>query len=63
MIVGGHELMISPRTAQRHVENILGKLGFGSHAEVAAWGVGYGLVPSASNSAPFDLALVHAQTD
>jgi DNA-binding NarL/FixJ family response regulator len=44
------ELVISPRTAQRHVENILGKLGFGSRAQVAAWGVSTGLVPSATLS-------------
>jgi predicted ATPase/DNA-binding CsgD family transcriptional regulator len=53
------ELVISPRTAQRHVENILGKLGFGSRAQVAAWAVSSGLVPSASNSAPPDVASVH----
>jgi non-specific serine/threonine protein kinase len=42
------ELVISPRTAQRHVENILGKLGFVSRAQVAAWSVSTGLVASAS---------------
>ena len=52
------ELVISPRTAQRHVENILGKLGFGSRAQVAAWGVSTGLVPSASNSTQSDVASV-----
>ncbi len=52
------ELVISPRTAQRHVENILSKLGFGSRAQVAAWGVSNGLVPSATNSAVSDLASV-----
>ena len=44
------ELVISARTAQRHVENILGKLGFGSRAQVAAWAVSAGLVPSATNA-------------
>jgi predicted ATPase/DNA-binding CsgD family transcriptional regulator len=32
-----NELVISVRTADRHVENILGKLGFRSRATVAAW--------------------------
>ncbi|MFI6624637.1 ATP-binding protein [Streptomyces sp. NPDC050528] len=31
------ELVLSPRTADRHIENILGKLGFRSRASVAAW--------------------------
>ncbi|MER5433682.1 LuxR C-terminal-related transcriptional regulator [Streptomyces sp. NPDC002588] len=31
------ELVLSPRPADRHVENILGKLGFRSRALVAAW--------------------------
>ena len=30
-------LVISPRTAQGHVEHILTKLGFGSRAQIAAW--------------------------
>ncbi|QCB98872.1 LuxR family transcriptional regulator [Arthrobacter sp. PAMC25564] len=30
-------LVISPRTVDGHVENILGKLGFGSRAQIAAW--------------------------
>ncbi|MET7474763.1 LuxR C-terminal-related transcriptional regulator [Streptomyces sp. NPDC005648] len=30
-------LVLSPRTADRHVENILGKLGFRSRAQIAAW--------------------------
>jgi predicted ATPase/DNA-binding CsgD family transcriptional regulator len=33
------ELVISPATAARHVANILGKLGFSSRAQVAAWAV------------------------
>ena len=32
------ELVISPATAARHVANILGKLGFTSRAQIAAWG-------------------------
>jgi DNA-binding NarL/FixJ family response regulator len=31
------ELVISPRTAEGHVERILTKLGFTSRAQVAAW--------------------------
>jgi non-specific serine/threonine protein kinase len=31
------ELVISRATAERHVSNILHKLGFSSRAEVAAW--------------------------
>jgi DNA-binding CsgD family transcriptional regulator len=31
------ELFISPATAARHVANILGKLGFSSRAQIAAW--------------------------
>ncbi|MEU1183888.1 LuxR C-terminal-related transcriptional regulator [Streptomyces sp. NPDC005820] len=30
-------LGMSPRTADRHVQNILGKLGFGSRARIASW--------------------------
>lgn len=33
------ELVVSPRTAQGHVENILTKLGFTSRAQIAAWTV------------------------
>jgi predicted ATPase/DNA-binding CsgD family transcriptional regulator len=43
------ELVISSRTAQRHVENILGKLGFGSRAQVAAWAVSHGLAASSED--------------
>jgi non-specific serine/threonine protein kinase len=35
--------VISARTAQRHVENILGKLSFATRAQVAAWAVEHGL--------------------
>jgi DNA-binding NarL/FixJ family response regulator len=31
------ELFISPATAARHVANILGKLGYSSRSQVAAW--------------------------
>ncbi|WP_442939539.1 response regulator transcription factor [Nocardia sp. CY41] len=30
-------LVVSPRTVDRHLENILGKLGFTSRAQIAAW--------------------------
>ncbi|WP_433521443.1 response regulator transcription factor [Nocardia pseudovaccinii] len=30
-------LVISPRTAERHVEHLLTKLGFTSRAQIAAW--------------------------
>ncbi|MBO1268000.1 helix-turn-helix transcriptional regulator [Arthrobacter sp. PO-11] len=30
-------LVISPRTVDGHVENMLGKLGFGSRTQIAAW--------------------------
>jgi non-specific serine/threonine protein kinase len=42
------DLVISVHTAQRHVENILGKLGFSSRTQVAAWAVGQGLVGAPS---------------
>ena len=31
------QLVISPRTAQGHVEHVLTKLGFTSRAQIAAW--------------------------
>jgi DNA-binding CsgD family transcriptional regulator len=37
------ELVISERTAETHVSNILGKLGVGSRAQIAAWAVEHGL--------------------
>ena len=40
------ELVIGERTAEAHVGNILGKLGFTSRAQVAAWAVVQGLVPT-----------------
>jgi pimeloyl-ACP methyl ester carboxylesterase/DNA-binding CsgD family transcriptional regulator len=38
------ELSISPATVERHVANILGKLGFHSRAQIAAWAVAHGLL-------------------
>ncbi len=37
------ELVISERTTESHVTNILGKLGFSSRAQIAAWAVDIGL--------------------
>jgi non-specific serine/threonine protein kinase len=36
-------LVITPRTAETHVVHILGKLGFASRAQIAAWAVEQGL--------------------
>lgn len=38
------ELSISPATVERHVANVLGKLGFHSRAQVAAWAVAHDLL-------------------
>jgi non-specific serine/threonine protein kinase len=38
-------LSISRNTVERHVENILNKLGLASRAQVAAWAVAHGLTP------------------
>lgn len=37
------KLLIAPRTAETHIEHILGKLGFHSRAQVVAWAVRRGL--------------------
>ena len=39
------ELVISERTASSHVYRLLGKLGFSSRAQVAAWATASGLGP------------------
>jgi DNA-binding CsgD family transcriptional regulator len=39
-------LVIAPRTAARHVEHVMAKLGVHSRAEVAAWAAQQGLVGS-----------------
>ena len=39
----GARLVVSGRTADAHVQNILNKLGFSSRAQIAAWGVEHGL--------------------
>jgi predicted ATPase/DNA-binding CsgD family transcriptional regulator len=41
------ELFISPATAARHVANILGKLGFTSRSQIAAWAASADRPPSA----------------
>ena len=45
-------LVIAEGTADRHVSNILGKLGFSARAQVAAWAVGErdDLVPCAGEA-------------
>ena len=40
----GERLFITERTAAKHVENILPKLGVGSRVEAAAFAVAHGLV-------------------
>jgi DNA-binding NarL/FixJ family response regulator len=42
------ELVISAHTVQRHVENILGKPGFTSRTQIAAWAVSQGLAQPTS---------------
>lgn len=37
------ELVIAPATVERHVANILGKMGFHSRTQIAAWAVTHGL--------------------
>ncbi|HEX9442400.1 MAG TPA: LuxR C-terminal-related transcriptional regulator, partial [Roseiflexaceae bacterium] len=39
----GDELVVSERTVEKHVENILSKLSFTSRAQIAAWAVEKGL--------------------
>ncbi len=39
-------LVVSERTAEAHVSNILGKLGFTTRAQIAAWAVEKGLLPT-----------------
>ena len=40
-------LVISERTAKRHVENILSKLGFRSRVQIGDWAQRHGLPPTA----------------
>jgi DNA-binding NarL/FixJ family response regulator len=39
----GDELVVSERTVEKHVENVLSKLSFTSRAQIAAWAVEKGL--------------------
>ncbi len=41
------QLVVSERTAEAHVSNILGKLGFTTRAQIAAWAVLHGLTTTA----------------
>ena len=45
-------LVVSERTADAHVQNILNKLGFSSRAQIAAWAVERGLQGPATADAP-----------
>jgi non-specific serine/threonine protein kinase len=45
-------LVITERTAEKHVANILAKLAFASRAQVAAWAVERGLRASPQGIAP-----------
>ena len=45
-------LVISERTAMKHVEHILDKLGFSSRVQVAAWAVERGLLPPGGRRGP-----------
>lgn len=44
------QLVVSERTAEVHVSNILGKLGFSSRAQIAAWAVEKGLTLNSGDS-------------
>jgi DNA-binding NarL/FixJ family response regulator len=37
------ELVVSPRTVEWHVANLIGKLGFRSRSQIAAWAAAEGL--------------------
>ena len=39
-------MIISERTADRHVSNILDKLSFNARAQIAAWAVEHDLLPA-----------------
>jgi len=44
------QLVVTERTAETHVQNILNKLGFTSRAQIAAWAAEHGLSASADRS-------------
>ncbi len=39
-------LVITERTVEGHVSNLLAKLGFRSRAQISAWAVAHGLTPT-----------------
>jgi non-specific serine/threonine protein kinase len=45
------DLVVTERTAEHHVENIMAKLGVHSRTEIGVWAVGHGLTPT-SRTAP-----------
>ena len=52
-------LVISERTADAHVQNILNKLGFGARAQIAAWAVERGLLASPLSQAALSPDVPH----
>jgi len=57
------ELVISLHTAQRHVENILGKLGLSSRTQAAAWAIGQGLTVEVPRPWPSRLRTVRRRSN
>jgi non-specific serine/threonine protein kinase len=52
-------LVISERTADAHVQNILNKLGFSSRAQIAAWATKRGLGAEVGSDAAGSQVLPH----
>ncbi len=46
----GDQLVVSERTVEKHVENILAKLAFSSRAQIAAWAVEKALIARAQDA-------------
>ena len=46
----GDQLVVSERTVEKHVENILAKLAFTSRAQIAAWAVEKALIVRAQDA-------------
>jgi RNA polymerase sigma factor (sigma-70 family) len=46
----GDQLVVSERTVEKHVENILAKLAFTSRAQIAAWAVEKALIARAQDA-------------
>jgi DNA-binding NarL/FixJ family response regulator len=40
------QLVVTERTVEKHIENIMSKLGFNSRAQIAVWAVESGLAKS-----------------